>query len=126
MVSNYKELFLNMKNLGKLIGFTFQWSVGVFIFTVITINLQNLGLPNIHVNGIFIGVATLVGSGTLVFFVTKINRKTGLRISFLVIIIGGVVLFICNYFFRENLQVEFLESLVSAFLFKGSTDFMFI
>jgi hypothetical protein len=67
-------LLLKRQNLLRLIGFTIQWTVGLFIFTILTINIQQLGLSSININGIFVGVAGMFGAGLVIFMITKIRR----------------------------------------------------
>jgi hypothetical protein len=72
--NNLGLLLLNRQNLLRLIGFTVQWTVGLFIFTILTINIQQLGLSSININGIFVGVAGMFGAGLVILMITKIRR----------------------------------------------------
>jgi hypothetical protein len=134
--TNLGLLLLNRQNLLRLIGFTVQWTVGLFIFTILTINIQQLGLSSININGIFVGVAGMFGAGLVIFMITKIRRyvcgfvkiffrKTGIIWCLVTIIVASVVLAVLSYFYMFNVTVQFIESMISAFIFKCATLFIF-
>ena len=78
LLTKYKKIFCIKKNFLRMVGFIFQWSVGCFIFFILTLYMGKLGVASVNVNGILTGVAGFSGGFLTIIFIDKIRMKVGI------------------------------------------------
>ena len=102
-----KNLIIVIGYIGIVMNLYFSFSFGI-------LSVQKIGIDNIHLNGILMNFAGLLGFVFSSFLIRNYPRKILHYIHIIGIIFSGVVLFLLDLqFSNENMSVKGLKSIFS-------------
>ena len=121
----FKELCTNKIYLCQFISLSFISSLMFMVFYGMTTSVQELGLKNIQLNGMMIGVCQTIGYLFILPFTHKIPRKQFMKIFQATIVISAVVLFIIGLVVPHSDTRKWVETLISTVVISSLTSMMF-
>lgn len=121
----FKELCTNKIYLCQFISLSFISSLMFMVFYGMTTSVQELGLKNIQLNGMMIGVCQTIGYLFILPFTHKIPRKQFMKLFQVVIVCSAITLFLIGLFVPHSEIRKWLESLISTVLISSLTSMMF-
>lgn len=121
----FKELCTNKVYLCQFVSLSFIASLMFMVFYGMTTSVQELGLKNIQLNGMMIGVCQTIGYLFILPFTHKIPRKQFMKMFQVVIVSSAIVLFLIGLFVPHSDARKWIETLISTVLISSLTSMMF-
>jgi hypothetical protein len=110
--SPFVEMFTNKTYLLQTLTMSLQGGVLYIVFYGMATSVQDLGLKNVNMNGIFFGITQSVGYMAVLPFIHKQKRKTWSIIYQLITLAGGILLAILSKL-PDSEFIELMETIVS-------------
>ena len=96
----------------SVVGTNFTW-----VYYGISVNIEDLGLKDIQINGILFGITQALGNLILVPYAPRMDRRKWCIIFQIIMLIGaGVLLAISIFFDTNSSKVQLSQTIVSCFL----------
>ena len=119
-VSVFAKRFLGLRPLLTILALGYLQGSCYLVMYLIVLSQNNIGLEKPQYTGILLGACTaitpLLNRGLMI----KVKRVVFLRYGFLIMIAGGILIQFMEYIGNGNEVFQQVQSLIGAFLFKGT------
>ena len=128
--SSVLEIFTNPIYLYRFITMGFTCSGIYAVFYGLSTDVSSLGIENICVVGVFLGITQTIGYIIVIPFISKMKRAKWMRIFCTLIILGAFVLLALSFFDPSNQYINYtkagISTIVLATFMSAAFPFLFL